>query len=286
MMELKESHFPEKYNPVWESLKTDDDYGKTSFELLKEVSMTVTLLVSTIPDTPFKRNEAIRRALIKRLSLLGKSLLSDVSCNSGYQQLQITRQIFEIAANYIYLSGDDEKYSRHSAFINQSLAEEKDNLTVIASKIKERGGDTWPIEERMRKSIERVAEAAGVGLDSVPSIKQTGWPNSFERLKEISSAAYPAYRGSSSALHGGWSTLLLQDLTRIGDDSFSLERNDSYAKVQTMSVANIIIAETAIHYLEHEGTDIEKEWFLSRLEDLRDRARKLDNLHEKFMQTD
>lgn len=281
--ELTEADLPEPYQLDLSSLKTEDNYEEAAFELLKETSMTVVWLMGRIPPTPLDRNEAIRRGLLKRLNLLGKSLLSDISGNSGYQQLQIVRQIVETASNYFYLTEDDASGERHDAYVKHSLAEEKANLLLISEEIKKRGG-SLPIEERMRRSIERKASAAGTDLDSVPAKKDTGWPNSVERLKALSPTAYPSYRAGSTALHAGWSVLLSQDIIEV-EGGFSLDIQFG-PRVQPMTAAGQIIAETAVHYLEKEGDEAEKSWFLDRLTDLARKIRELDEAHEDFIQSD
>jgi hypothetical protein len=280
-MALTEADLPEPYELNLASLKAENDYEEAAFELLKETSMTVVWLVGRIPSTPFGRNEAIRRGLLKRVNLLGKSLLSDISGNSGYQQLQIARQIVETASNYFYLS-EDEDGERHDAYIKHSLAEEKANLRLIAEQIKKRG-DSLPIEERMRRSMERKAAAAGIDLDSVPAKKETGWPNAEKRLTALSPTAYPAYRGGSSALHAGWSVLLSQDIVEV-EGGFSLAYEFG-PRVQPMTAAGQLIAETAVHFLEQEGDEAEKAWFLERLTSLAEKIRRLDEAHEQFMQS-
>lgn len=280
---LTEADLPEPYELNLSNLKDEDGFGEAAFELLKETSMMVVWLVGRIPSTPFERNEAIRRGLVKRLNLLGKSLLSDISGNSGYQQLQIVRQIVEVASNYFYLSEDDASGERHDAYVKHSLAEEKANLLFVADQIKKRRDDPLPIEKRMRRSMERMASAAGIDLESVPAKKEVGWPNSAERLKELSPTAYPAYRSGSSALHAGWSVLLTQDIEDV-EGGFSL--NKQYGpRVQPMTAAGQLIAETTIHYLEREGDEAEKAWFLDRLIGLAQKIRELDEAHEQFMQS-
>lgn len=280
---LSEDDFPPRYEPDLESLKTDDDFGEAAFELLKEVGMTIVYLVGRIPDIPYQRNEAIRRALIKRLMLLGKSLLSDVAHNSGYQQLQITRQIAEAAASYFYLAQDDGSGERYDAYINQALAEEKHNLGVIAGEVKARGGDSLPIEERMRRSIERMASAAGVDFEAVPKTRDSGWPGAFERLTAMSPTAYPAYRSGSSALHAGWSALLLQDLEEV-EGGFSLDA-EVRPRPQPLTMASLLLTEGAVYYLEADGDEAERAFFLERLTDLNERVLRLDEAHEQFQQS-
>lgn len=282
--ELTESDLPEQYQLDLSSLKEEDDFGRAAFELLKEASMTVVWLTERVPAAPFERNEAIRRGLLKRVNLLGKSLLSDISGNSGYQQLQIVRQIVEAASNYFYLSEDDASGERHDAYVKHSLAEEKANLLFIAQEIKRRGGNPLPIEERMRRSMERMASVAGVDLDSVPAKNDVGWPKAEERLKMLSPTAYPSYRAGSSALHAGWSVLLLQDIVDV-EGGFSLD-NYTGPRVPPMTAAGQIITETAIHYLEREGNEAERSWFLDRLNHLAQSIWELDQAHEQYMQAD
>src|SRR5436190_6618889 len=159
MYAITEADLPVRFDLDLPTIKTQNDYGNAAFELLKEAGMLVVMLVHAIPPEPFERNDAIRRGLIKRLSLLGKSLLSDICHNSGYQQEPLGRQIVEAAANYFYLADDDGSGERYDAYVLHTLAEEKANLAIVAEQIRERGGDPLPIEKRMRRSIERMASA-------------------------------------------------------------------------------------------------------------------------------
>ncbi len=51
-----------------------------------------------------------------------------------------------------------------------------------------------------------------------------------------------------------------------------------------MTAAATVTAETGVHYLERDGTEIEKDWFLDRLIAGSERIRELDDAHETFMQ--
>ena len=136
---MSESDLPDRFNLDLAAITTQDEYGEAAFELLKEASLLVVLLVHAIPVQPFQRNDAIRRGLLKRLGMLSKALLSDISFDSGYQQEVLTRQIVEVAANYFYLADDDGSGERYDAYVLHTLAEEKANLAIIAEQIKERG---------------------------------------------------------------------------------------------------------------------------------------------------
>lgn len=279
---MTEDDLPARFELDLPAIKSQDDYGHAAFELLKEASMLVIMLVHAIPSEPFQRNDAIRRGLIKRLSLLGKSLLSDICHNSGYQQETLARQIVEVAANYFYLADDDGSGARYDAYVLNTLAEEKASLAIVAEQIETRGGDTLPIESRMRRSIERMAKAGGYDYDSVPGKAKIDWPSALNRLALLSPVAYMPYRTGSNAIHSGWTVLLLRDIEQV-EGGFSLENGPSPA-VQSMTSAGIVIAETASHYLEVDGTEAEQHWFQSRLYDVVERIRALDEAHEAFMQ--
>src|SRR4051812_21704031 len=250
---LTEDDLPARFELDLPAIKSQDDFGHAAFELLKEASMLVIMLVHAIPSEPFQRNDAIRRGLIKRLSLLGKSLLSDICHNSGYQQETLARQIVEAAANYLYLADDDGSGARYDAYVLNTLAEEKASLAIVAEQIETRGGDTLPIESRMRRSIERMAKAGGYDYDSVPGKAKIDWPSALNRLALLSPVAYMPYRTGSNAIHSGWAVLLLRDIEQV-EGGFSLENGPSPA-VQSMTSAGIVIAETASHYLEVDGTE-------------------------------
>jgi hypothetical protein len=214
--------------------------------------------------------------------MLSKSLLSDIAHDSGYQQEVIVRQVIEVAANYFYLSEDDESGSRHDAYVLNTLAEEKANLAVIAEQIAERGDAAMPIEQRMRSSIERMASAAGVKFENVPGKRKIDWPGAVDRLGLAGPVAYMPYRTGSNAIHAGWTALLLRDIKEV-DGGFTLD-NGPTPSVQSMTAAAVLTADTAVHYLGVDGTDAERTWFEERLAGASDRIQALDEAHERFIQ--
>lgn len=279
---FSKADLPQPYEADPGSLDSDDEFGDAAFELLKESTLLVVLLVHVLPTTPFSRNEAIKRGLLKRVGLLGKSLLSDICHNSGYLQEPISRQIIEAAANYLYLAADDGSGARFDAYIEHSLAEEKASLEIVAGQIAQRGGNALPIEERMHRSIARMASAAGMDFEDVPGKGKIGWPSAVDRLAALSPVAYMPYRTGSNAVHSGWSVLLARDIEPV-EGGFSLE-NGPYPAVQPMTAAGLMSADAAVHYLEQDGTRTEREWFLDRLVDVAQRIQALDEAHEAFIQ--
>lgn len=278
---LKEADLPEPYSPEVASFTTDDDYVEAAFELLKEAVFTVLALAGGLRDRPYQRDEAIRRGLIQCLGLLGKSMLSDAIYEQGYQQPVLGRQVIDAAATYFYLAEDNDG-SRHEAYVRHSLAEEKAGMAIVTEQIAERGGDALPIEERMRRSIERMALAAGTTFDAVPGKSKSGWPSTEERLLALSPVGYLPFRTGSSAIHSNWAALLQRDLEEV-EGGFVVMPN-TYADVRPMTAAGLFIAEAAVDYLQREGTDAEEAWFLDRLSKVAENIRELDQAHERFMQ--
>lgn len=279
---LDEAAMPAHHELDLGAITTQDDYEEGAFELLREASMLVVTLVHAVPAKPFGRDEAIRRGLVKRLGMLGRSLLSDICHDSGYQQEVLAREIVEAAANYLYLVADDGSGGRYDAYVLNTLAEEKASLAIVTAQVSERGGDPLPIEKRMRRSIERMASAAGFAYDEVPGKSKIDWPSAIDRLAALGPVAYMPYRTGSNSIHSGWSALLLRDIEEV-EGGFTLEIRPSPA-VQSMTSAAIIIAETASRYLEADGTDAERHWFEARLVDVAERTWALDQAHEGFMQ--
>lgn len=273
---------PARYGLDLAAITKQDDFEHAAFELLRETSMLVVMLVHAVPAMPFERDEAIRRGLVKRLGLLSRSLLSDICHDSGYQQEVLVREIVEAAANYLYLAADEGSGERYDAYVLNTLAEEKASLAIVAAQVAKRGGDPLPIEARMRRSIERMALAAGFFYDDVPGKAKIEWPSAMERLAALGPVAYMPYRTGSNAIHSGWTALLLRDIEEA-EGGFTLENGPAPA-VQSMTSAAIITAETASRYLEVDGTDTERHWFEARLEDVVARVWALDEAHELFMQ--
>lgn len=279
---LTEADLPKPYRPEIASCATDDDYVEVAFALLKEATFTVLTLTGCLRDDPFQRDEAIRRGLVQRLGLLGKSMLSDAMHEHGYQQPALGRQIIDAAASYFYLAGD-ENGSRHQAYVNHSLAEEKAGMEIVVAQIKERGGDVLPIEERMRRSIERMATAAGTTFDAVPGKSKSGWPTTEQRLLALSPVGYLPFRTGSSAIHSNWAALLQRDLEEV-EGGFRLSPA-AYPDVRPMTAAGLFIADAAVDYLRREGTKEEWAWFLDRLIAVTQTIRELDQAHEQFLQS-
>jgi hypothetical protein len=279
---LTVADLPTPYDPNVANLGTEDQFVEAAFELLNETTFTVLPLVGSLRDRPFRRDEAIRRALVQRLGLLGKSMLSNAEHENGYLQSAIGRQIIDAAATYLYLA-EDEDGLRHAAYINHSLAEEKAALEIVVGQIDARDGDPLPIEKRMRRSIERMATAAGTTFDAVPGKAKSGWPRTEDRLLNVAPVAYLPFRTGSSFIHANWASLLQGDLEEA-DGGFTLALPVG-PDVRPMTAAGILIADVAVDYLQGEGTEAERAWFLDRLAAAARKTRELDQAHEQFLQS-
>src|SRR5579864_8893967 len=94
----------------------------------------------------------------------------------------LCRSINESAINLEFLvHTNDDKY--FDQFVKFSLGPERELYDIIQAKIAARGGDVWPIEYRMLKSINNVCQASGVKIEEV-NRKYGDWGGGLrERLK-------------------------------------------------------------------------------------------------------
>lgn len=280
--------WPDRHELDEDELRDQPSHDKFMFasvELFKELGIITTLIASSSErdDRGFERNDAIRRGLIVRVAKIANSLLAETVADHGEQQFALTRQLLETGANFLYLlAGDADRYN---AFVADSLIAERDLGRLIQANIKARGGSALPIEERMLRSIESTAKGASMDLDSLPPRGKSGWPNAFERLRQVGLRdLYVLFRMGSVAVHGGWSDLYLHHLEDQGDGRF-LPHDMTPARPEPLTSMGILIIVVLTEYLAAEPAAL-RETFQPRVDDLRSRIQRLDEAHEAFVQRD
>ncbi len=251
-----------------------------SVELLKEAAALSVLTCGIVPSVPHQRNPAIRCALLVRATKLARSLVIDTCVADGDQQLVLSRQVIETVATLAYLL-EDEDGSRHESYVADSLVGEREMMKDIAARQAD-GDGAWPIEERMIRSIRRSAAAAEVDLDDLPSRKSIGWPTAERRIELLGPQAYVAYRSGSGAVHGGWHDLYARHLTTV-DGGFVPDATPGPARPQPLLMTGVLLAEISAAYLRLRPAE-ELVFFESRLTDLLERLKRVDELHETWLQ--
>jgi hypothetical protein len=167
-----------------------DKVNAVAFELYKEALSVVNLAPHLLDEAAalkggWHRNQAICAGLMIRIS---KFMLVVVQLSAKGDRAEVVsalnRSINESAINLEFLvSTNDDKY--FDQFVKFSLGPERELYDFIQAKLLARGGEAWPIELRMLKSINDVCQASGVKIEEV-NRKYGDWGGGLrERLKAL-----------------------------------------------------------------------------------------------------
>jgi hypothetical protein len=258
---------------------------EASFYLLKEAAHWMMLIACSKPISPTDRNEAIRRGLLVRLTKLMRLTIRELVAEETFQQLNISRDAIETVANLVYLMGDDGSGARYDQYVMNSLVAEREVLQDIARNVGARDEEVLDIEQRMMRSIEKTAKAAGVNdVAALPGRRHIGWPKVEDRVKLLGPNAYVGYRMGSSQTHGDWTDLYRNHLT-FEDGEFAPSMNAFHPRPQVPLMFVILAVRFVGGNLDHFIEDEDMvEAMASQFEDIDQRATKVDALHEKLLQ--
>lgn len=229
-------------------------------------------------------NQAICVGLLVRIAKFMASILA-LMCDGvrehGEVIMCLNRCIIESAMKLRFFCERASKKD-FDDFIKSSLKPEKDLYNSIQDNIKKRG-KTLPIEKRKLNSINRVLEYSGIsGIDELSSIPRR--KNYKEILKSIGMESnYNMFQEvPSHSIHGSWVDLALHNLKKdkIG---FMPNPDPVHTDPRLLCPINMIILTALRSYLNkyftqnHEGLKV----LLARIDDLIERNKKADELHEK-----
>lgn len=279
---------PSPHMPDWEHLESsndEEDYSKTAFELLKECGMVCAAIAGIQIKEELGRNQATCTGLAVRLTKLGKTIVRDLSNRETFQQLSIARQVFETAGTLVYLLNDDGSGVRFDQYIQDSLVAEKIILEDIEKNIQNRGGEILEIEARMRSSIAKTTEAAGISdLTSLPSRKPIGFPSAEDRLKYLGDNVYVAYRAGSAEVHGSWTDLYKYHLITIGADKFVPNPDNPRVQPNVATTTTSVLARVFGDYLDWIHVEIVTSLYDPILTNIIEKNDKLVKLHENYIE--
>ena len=109
----------------------------------------------------------------------------------------------------------EERVKRN--YIKHSLITEKDLWNTIRENVAKRNGDTLPLEEQMRRSIEKSFDSSDFDIDEVNSSSK--WKSISSRAEKVASIEfYDIFYGiASHSVHGNWQDFLFNHLKRKED---------------------------------------------------------------------
>lgn len=269
---------------------TEKSFSKIAFCLYKETLM-ISILSSELyesynPDENIQsREQAISAGLVTRISKFMTSVLA-LLCdkkNHGEVIMALNRCITESSINLRFFC-EKATEKDFDDFIKSSLKPERDTYAYIKENITKRGSDL-PIEKRMLNSINQLFESSGIKnfeeLKSIPKRK-----NYKEILEAMDmGSVYPMFQGiSSHSIHGTWVDILKHHLIEI-DSGFKPNHNSISTDARLLCPINSIVLSSVKSYInkyflkENEAIEI----IFSRIDDLIERNKNVDLLHEKSM---
>lgn len=268
------------------------DVERAAFDLYKEAATVITVIAHLYEgfdeaQIGLQRNQAICVGLLIRVAKL-MLVITQLSAKDDRREvvMALNRCIAESCVNLEFLvsKNEDRFYTQYVEF---SLGPERELYDRIQTNIQSRGGEIWPIEQRMLNSIDRTCKASHVKIEDV-KIKYPDWGNNLrDRLKAINKE--DQYLGiqriGSHAIHGTWVDLFLHHLEwDETTDSFRPEPNWSRMDARGLLPTAVFVLTAVIPYVGHyfqKHTEIKL--ILKRIDDLIDRVRAVDEIHEQLM---
>lgn len=198
--------------------KETGDYKPVLFEWYKFVSglgMTVTHI---LPESPCFRQVSSQHynVLVGLLNRCSRLMLSNVAISHeglfGETTAIIDRCIFESAVNLIWLCSQS-KQEEFDSFIAKGLKTELEFRESIEKEISARGGEPFPFEIRMLKSIDNHIAASGLSRSEIKEAKKYLDIASIMGNLGYKRLFYIVFQKiGSHHIHGNWPSLLFHYL--------------------------------------------------------------------------
>lgn len=273
------------------AIHSKDEAEATAFELYKETARVLTVVShiceGTSPENlSLPRNQAICVGLLVRIVKFMVAIIQlSAKDRRGDVVLALNRCILESTINLEFLA------TKHSAeffdrFVENSLGPERELYDLIHNNIADRGGDVWPIETRMLKSIERICKLSSIKIEDVKQKYPEWGQNLRERLKALGKEDLylTLQRIPSHAIHGSWVDIVLHHVDADeAKGSFKPNSESKSADARLLTPIAFLVLEAALVYLRtYFGKHDESKTISDRIEDLEKRIGIVDQQHEHF----
>lgn len=266
--------------------------NEVAFELYKEALSVVNLAAHLLDEAAnvkggWPRNQAICAGLMIRIAKF-MVVVTQLSATRDRAEVvhALNRSIMESAVNLEFLlrTTEDKFFDQ---FVSFSLGPEGELYDLIKANVAARGGEVWPIEQRMLASINDLCQISGVKIEEV-NRKYRDWGGGFrERLKTLGKEEQyvSMQRIPSHAVHGSWVDLYKNHLEYDPkNNTFSPKPRFKFVDARGLSPIAVFVLYATQPYLERFFWRIPEAGLLFlRIDDLRDRLLKVDRLHEKLM---
>jgi hypothetical protein len=265
----------------------EDDFGDLAVKLMVEITSYVCVAASTTGSKPaWDRDHAAVGGNMVRLYKLLHSVLDQTCQRRQETSFILARLVFETIVNIRYMI---KEFSSKliDAYVGYSFRHERKLRDTIQDNINARHGVVLPIEDRMLKSIDRSAAAAGISLDDVDFKQKGPWggKNLFDKSEAVGldQAYLAAFGGPSHSVHGNWHEIYGNHLNWDEKDGFTPNLDWHRPRPQLLlAICNLVI-DALEGYFAFMGGESAAKTFADRFSDLRDRVFELNGAHEKYL---
>jgi hypothetical protein len=270
-----------------------DNFTSLSFELYKEVGVAATVAANCyvgVPADPhvMPRNQAICAGLLVRIAKFMTGIVVLTATQESREvAVALMRCIMDTAVTirFLILRNEDALYDE---FVRRGLSPEGELFDLVQRNIVARGGESLPVERRLLKTINDLAEASGLTIAEIPR-QHRDWGGGM-RKRLIALGIEDTYVGSqrmpSHAIHGTWVDLLIHHLERT-DAGWRLRAGFSKIDTRVLSPQSLTVLQTATDYLKgFFGAQIaDLEPVFQRFDDLARRITMVDRAYELWIQS-
>jgi hypothetical protein len=268
--------------------ESKSDIFSTAFELYKYTAVFTYVVANlhdeTMPNGVLPRDREILAGLLSRIAKFMAAVmqLSDGARDKREVVTALNRSIVESVVNLKFLMTKNEPRF-FSQFVEFSLGPERELYDHVQKNIQARG-ETWPVEDRMLKSIQRICRLSGLSIDEV-RVKYGDWGGGLrERLKAIGfeDGYVSLQRIPSHSVHGSWVDLLFHYL-KDSDDGFIPRTDRQEVDPRLWLPTCVIVANALSQYLETYFSEFQEFTELREtLVALQERVLAVEKLHEDW----
>jgi hypothetical protein len=265
----------------------EDDFVQVAFHLMRELTSYVCVtacLMGTFPT--WNRDQAVIGGNLVRLFKLFSALLDQTAQNRREITDILARLCFETAVNIRYFLKDPCR-QRFDSYMRHSLRHERKLSDRIHKNMKDRGGQTRAIEERMLRSLAKAEEDSGILLSDVDLRDKGPWGGKHLHQKATDvgwAEPYEAmFGGLSHFVHGSWQDLLSHQLSTVGEGRFEPALDWSMPRPQALLALSRLTISAVVEAIAYLGGEEASDQLDPKLEDLFARLRLVDQLHEAFL---
>jgi hypothetical protein len=251
---------------VVKSCSTEEDFTGLSVDFLIEAGSYVCIAASLYPSGKigWTRDEAIIGGHFVRLFKLISAVLDQTCQHRRETTFILGRSAFETIVNAKFLMRFGSK-NLFNSYVTYSLQFEQKLLALIERNVASRGGIELPIEQRMKRSIQRMINVSQISPELMQTkIKNWGNKNLFERSKEVGldGAYLGVFGGGSHAIHGNWADLLEYHLVQE-QDFFRPDLEWQIPRPQVLTTIALLSNELVMEYFckivgNDQASEVEK----------------------------